>query len=141
MGLPKEHLTPRLESLPKDLRAKAEEIIKKKFGLDVKPKIEQIANNQESYIAFYGNALQQLEPRFMKPDVRYTIEHRMDSLSVNVRMHCRNCGYQHVNSFDLRSIDSMNSRYINLNFSCPCGRAVIEVDRREFYSRSDSLYM
>lgn len=33
MGLPKEYLTPSLESLPEDLRARAEAIIKKKFGI------------------------------------------------------------------------------------------------------------
>lgn len=37
MSVPKEHVTVRLESLPKGLRAKAEKLIKKKFGLAPDP--------------------------------------------------------------------------------------------------------
>lgn len=41
MPVPKAHITPRLESLPKELRATAESIIKKHFSL-VKPKEKPI---------------------------------------------------------------------------------------------------
>lgn len=144
MSLPKEFHTPRYESLPKGLKARADAIINKKFGLktDVKKvstSVQEAANKfkqmaelmaMDTSGAWDVGAMTQLrvEPQPRIEQVEYRANHHM----FEVIARCMNCGSRWTNM--VSESHSMQMYEIRFMFSCNCGKTELRVDAGELES-------
>jgi hypothetical protein len=132
MKLPEIHRTARYKSLPKGLKAKADAIIKKKFGIkDVKkvPKKDHLLDHINKDMM---NGMWEVPtPRYAEGVIR-RIHHRADRLDAVAEVQCMGCGRIEIRTIDERQLGH-GYRRVDI---CNCGCHVETRITREDLQRS-----
>jgi len=147
MSLPAEHMTPRLESLKGDLRARAEKIIKKKFGLDKTKsssglKLSSIQDQVAAQLYSFRNSGVSFSPELPDPPVlhidRMVFDPRSETFTVEIT--CLKCIVRTVLRIDALHVRRGAGHTVLI--SCRCGGDKFYIDDNDFaraYERSRGL--
>lgn len=146
MSVPSVHSTPKLESLPKGLRAKAEAIINKKFGL----KTETVAKQQKKTIpeGVRGMGWDMSHVNYMPEPweeiVRMTPEYRVKNVIFNpthlmfeVIFMCYTCGMKEIK---IVPMDAANNVGLQVRLVCRCGQGNAYVSQRDMRAAMESRF-
>ena len=157
MSLPQEHVTAKLESLPKGLRDKAEAIINKKFKIKSQSKFQSKIKEaldpnyfDQAYrlavdlgisppVREYGKELRELRQviRMTIDSVRVRLEPGF--MGVRVELKCPNCPSTHT--FLVSDTVLRDLRFYTQGVMCLCGTEIqVELDSERVIKESRSRY-
>ena len=135
MTLPKEFHTPRYESLPEGLKARADAIINKKFG--IKP-VEAKAKRQKATVYDLMQDWGKTRYDAVMPIMNWDINFNPEYGGFAVQIGCLRCGIQQALRIGLEGVERTRVPTLNIPFRCSCAADAARIpidDFRTAYSR------